>query len=77
MVGVYSPTLSPWLAWTSYGLMSMAETFPGFIGDRGAPLVVEGTKQWAQVSLPTHPETEMHMFLFKSEKHKNGPNYWK
>ena len=21
MVGVYSPTLSPWLAWTSYGLM--------------------------------------------------------
>ena len=20
MVGVYSPTLSPWLAWTSYGL---------------------------------------------------------
>ena len=49
--------------------MSMAETFLGFIGDRGAPLVVEGTKQWAQVSLPTHPETEMHMILFISEKH--------
>ena len=25
MVGVYSPTLSPWLAWTSYGLVALPD----------------------------------------------------
>ena len=35
MVGVYSPTLSPWLAWTSYGLAYMLPSVYvwGFIGE--------------------------------------------
>ena len=39
MVGVYSPTLSPWLAWTSYGLAPLLTAITqggsGMEGERG------------------------------------------
>ena len=45
MVGVYSPTLSPWLAWTSYGLQFWRRQLCQRINGRGAGRSTGSTHQ--------------------------------
>ena len=67
MVGVYSPTLSPWLAWTSYGLGAGAgrrQPLPGTGANPGIPVRGTGEGRYSRLKSGSYLRPSNTNFLF-------------